>query len=208
MRTICYTVTMNILRGVFHSVFPGTGLNKSLRILIMLNMVFTFVVGVFAPFYAIFVQRIGGDIAFAGVSWAVFTIISGILILFFVKWELRVREQELLLALGYFIRGIVFISYAFMVSMSQLIMTQALWGIAVAIGVPAFDAIYSAHTSRDGSIAEWGGLEGMSYLASGFAALIGGFAIKSFGFQPIFFAMATVSFFLALYVWLLPRDVL
>ena len=199
---------MDALRSIFHGVFPGAGLNKSLRILITLNMIFTFVVGVFAPFYAIFVQKIGGDIAFAGMSWAVFTIISGVLMLFFIKWELHVREQELLLALGYLIRSVVFISYAFMESMSQLIMTQVLWGIAAAIGVPAFAAIYGAHTSREGSIGEWGGLEGVSSIATGVAALVGGLVIESFGFQPIFFAMSGVSFLLALYIWLLPRDVL
>jgi MFS family permease len=199
---------MHVVRKIFQTIFPGGGLNKSLRILIVLNMIFTFTVGVFAPFYAIFVQKIGGDIAFAGMSWAVFTIISGVLMLFFVKWELRVREQELLLALGYLIRSAVFVSYAFMSSMSQLILTQVLWGIAAAIGVPAFAAIYSAHTSRDGSIGEWGGLEGVSAIATGVAALVGGFAIEAFGFQPIFFVMAGISTLLALYIWMLPREVL
>ncbi len=195
-------------KKLFQAIFPGGGLNRSLRILITLNMIFTFTVGVFAPFYAIFVQKIGGDIAFAGLSWAVFTIISGVLMLFFVKWELRVREQELLLALGYLIRTAVFVSYAFMSSMSQLILTQVLWGIAAAIGVPAFSAIYSAHTSREGGIGEWGGLEGVSAIAAGMAALVGGFAIEAFGFQPVFFGMAGISFLLALYIWALPRDVL
>lgn len=199
---------MNTLRRAFKLLFPGEGLNKSLRILIMLNMTITFVIGVFAPFYAVFVVKIGGDIAFAGLSWAVFGIISGVLTLFFTKWELRVTEQELLLALGYFIRGIVFLSYAFMSSMSQLILTQILWGVAAAIGVPAFDAVYSKHTSRDGSIAEWGGLEGISSIATGTAALVGGLVIQSFGFQPIFFVMSGVAFLLSAYIWLLPRDIL
>jgi predicted MFS family arabinose efflux permease len=199
---------MNVIRRIFSVVFPGAGLNKSLRILIMLNMAITFVIGIFAPFYAVFVAKIGGDIAFAGFSWAILGIISGILTLFFTKWELRIKEQELLLALGYFIRGVVFLSYAFMASMSQLILTQILWGVAVAISVPAFDAIYSAHTTRDGSIAEWGGLEGVSSIATGVAALIGGIVVQTFGFQPIFFVMSGVAFFLALYIWFLPREVL
>lgn len=171
-------------------------------------MIFTFVIGMFAPFYALFVKQIGGDIALAGVSWAVFEIICGVLTLMFTKWSLRVREQELLLALGYVLRAVVFLSYAYMTSFSQLIVTQVLWGVAAAIGVPAFDAIYSAHTSHDSSIAEWGGLEGMSAIATGFAALAGGYAIKAFGFESIFFMMSGVSFLLAIYIWRLPREVL
>lgn len=199
---------MNVLRIVFHHIFPGSGLNRSLRILISLNMTITFVIGVFAPFYAVFVAKLNDNIAFAGLSWGMFGIVSGVLTLLFTKWSLRVREQELLLALGYFIRGVVFLSYGFMTSMSQLILTQILWGVAAAIGVPAFDAVYSAHTSREGSIAEWGGLEGVSSIATGVAALVGGVAISAFGFQPIFFAMSGIAFFLSLYIWLLPRDVL
>jgi predicted MFS family arabinose efflux permease len=199
---------MPIIRNIFHVIFPGAGLNRSLRILITLNTLFTFVFGIFAPFYAVFVQRIGGDMAFAGFSWAVFGIISGVLTLLFSRWSLRVREQELLLATGYSIRGVVFLSYAFMSSMPQLIVTQVLWGVAVAIGVPAFDALYSTHTSRDASIAEWGGLEGVSSIATGIAALCGGIIIQHYGFQPIFFTMATVTFLLSIYIWIIPRDVL
>lgn len=199
---------MKLIHQVFHYFFPGAGMNKSLRILVILNMVFTFIVGVFAPFYAVFVIKIGGDIAFAGLSWAIFSVVSGVLMLFFIKWELRVREQELLLSLGYFIRAIVFVSYAFMDNMPQLIVTQVLWGVAVAIGVPAFASLFSVHTSRDHSIGEWGSLEGISSIASGVAALIGGLTIEAFGFPVVFLAMAIISFLLGLYVWMLPRDVL
>lgn len=196
------------MREVFQFLFPTVRLNRSLRILITLNMTINFVIGIFAPFYAIFVAKIGGDVALAGFSWAILGIVSGVLTLFFTRWELRVREQELLLALGYVLRAVVFLSYAFMASMPQLLMTQVLWGIAAAIGVPAFDAIYGAHTSREGSIVEWGGLEGVSSIATGIAALIGGLVIQEFGFSAVFFGMSAISFGLALYVWLLPRDVL
>ncbi len=206
---ICYTKRMNIVRVFFHTLFPGGPLNRPLRTLITINVLFTFVVGIFAPFYAVFVvEELGGELAFAGMSWGVFTIISGVLMLLFIKWELRVREQELLLALGYLIRSVVFVSYAFMDSLPQLLLTQVLWGIAAAIGVPAFASLYSEHTSREHSIGEWGGLEGVTAIASGLAALIGGLIIESFGFQIVFFLMAGISFLLALYVWLLPRELL
>ena len=93
-------------------------------------------------------------------------------------------------------------------SMTQLLLTQVLWGIAAAIGVPAFDAVFSAHTSKDSSIAEWGGLEGVTSIAVGIAALVGGYIIKELGFSFIFFGMAALSFFLGVYIWRLPRTVL
>jgi len=183
-------------------------LNRSLRILITLNTGMTFVIGVFAPFYAVYVQKIGGDIAFAGLAWAVMQIVSGVLTIFFTRWSLRVKEQELLLAFGYLLRATVFLSYAFMTSMEQLIFTQVVWGIAAAIGVPAFDAVYSAHTTTNESIGQWGGWEGVAGIAAGVAALLGGFVIQAFGFQPMFLAMSVIAFLLAVYIWQLPREIL
>lgn len=199
---------MSLARHIYLLLLPQVRLNKSLRILIGASTLMNFIIGMFAPFYAIYVVKIGGDIAFAGFSWAVFQVVCGVLMLLFTRWGLRVREQELLIALGYVLRAGVFLSYAFMSSMTQLLLTQVLWGIAAAIGVPAFDAVFSAHTSKDSSIAEWGGLEGITSIAVGIAALLGGYIIKELGFTSIFFGMAALSFFLGVYIWRLPRTVL
>lgn len=196
------------LKQIFQTVLPQEKLNRSLRILITVNTGMVFVVGIFAPFYAVFVENIGGSIAFAGLSWAVFSIVAGFLTLLFSKWQLEVKEQELMLALGYFIRGGVFLSYAFMGSITQLILTQVLWGIGVAIGTPAFDAVYSAHTNKQDSIIQWGHWEGVAAIATGVAALLGGVLIEIAGYPFVFFAMAVFCFLLGTYVWKLPREVL
>ena len=167
-----------------------------------------FIIGMLAPFYAVFVQEIGGNIAFAGLSWAIFSIVAGVLTLLFGNWQLRIKEQELLLALGYLIRGIVFLSYAFMGSMTQLIFTQILWGIGVALGTPAFDAIYSSHTDKEESIVQWGQWEGIAAIATGLAAIIGGILIQSIGYSLVFIGMSIMSILLGIYIWRLPREAL
>jgi predicted MFS family arabinose efflux permease len=196
------------LKELYHLVLPQTKLNQSLRILITVNTGMVFVIGMFAPFYAVFVQKLGGNIAYAGLSWAILLIVTGTLILLFTNLEVKVKEQELLLALGYILRGLVFVSYAFMGSLTQLLFTQVLWGVAAAIGTPAFDAVYQSHTSPSEAISQWGGWEGISSIATGIAALFGGVLIQSFGYNSIFIAMATISFLLGLYVWRLPREML
>lgn len=196
------------LKQVFEYILPQRSFNKALRILIMVNTTMVFVVGLLGPFYATFVQKIGGNIAFAGFSWAVFSIVAGVLTLLFAKWQLKVKEQELLLALGYLIRGLVFISYAFMGSITQLIFTQVLWGVGAALGTPAFDAVYSAHTTKEDSIVQWGQWEGIAAIATGIAALIGGVLIQEIGYSVVFMGMAVICFLLGIYIWRLPREVL
>lgn len=189
--------------------FPARKLNRSLRILIAVNTAMVFIVAMFAPFYAIYVQdKIGGNLAIAGFSWAIYPIVAGILIFIFSQLGMKVKEQELLLALGYFIRGLVFLSYAFMGSIGQLIFTQVLWGIGSALGVPAFDATYGKHTSSEKSIAEWGQWEGMAYIATGAAALISGIVIQLVGYFWLFCLMSAASVILGIYIWFLPRDLL
>jgi hypothetical protein len=194
---------------VIGGIFPARKMNKSLRVLSSVNTAMVFIVAMFSPFYAIYVQdKIGGNLAIAGFSWAVYPIVAGILIFLFSQWGMKVKEQELLLAVGYFIRGLVFLSYAFMGSIAQLIFTQVLWGIGSALGVPAFDATYGKHTSSEKSIAEWGQWEGMAYVATGAAALISGFVIQMVGYFWLFCLMSATSIFLGIYIWLLPRDLL
>ena len=187
---------------------PARKLNKSLRILVMVNTTMVFTVAMFTPFYAIFVQKFNSNIAIVGFSWAVFPIVAGLLTFLFSRWQMKVKEQELLLAVSYFIRGAVFLSYAFMGSISQLILTQILWGVGSALGTPAFDATYGAHTSREGSIAEWGQWEGMAAIATGMAALLSGVIIQMVGYFWLFSTMALVSVFLGIYIWRLPRELL
>jgi hypothetical protein len=199
---------MESFRKIFNFILPGTPLNRSLRILIATNASLVFLLGLFGPFYAVFVVSIGGSIALAGVSWALMMIVSGLLIFLFSNWELKVKEQELLIALGYVLRAGVFLSYAFMTNIPQLLATQVLWGVASAIGTPAFDAVYADHTAKESSIVQWGQWEGISAIMTGIAAIIGGFVIESFGYQVVFISMCLISLFLGLYIWRLPREVL
>ena len=178
----------------------GSRLNKHLRFLIFVNSVLTFVVGMFAPFYAVFVEKIGGGAALAGVSWAVFSIVSGVLILLLSKWELRVKRRHVLLAVGYLIRAVVFLSFAFMDNIPQLLVTQVLWGIASALGTPAFDALYTSNISKEAAIVEWGDWEGISAIATGLAALIGGLLIQTIDFKILFIFMAIIMAVLGIYI--------
>ena len=198
----------NNSKKIYAFIFPKTGLNRSLRILITVNSVLVFVMGLFAPFYAVFVQQIGGSIAFAGLSWAIFSIVSGALIFLFSNWQMKVKEPELLIALGYILRGGVFMSYVFMTNIPQLIITQVFWGVAAALGTPAFDSVYSNHTTKENSIVEWGRWEGIAAIVTGVAALVGGIFIQTFGYETVFIIMAVISFGLGIYVWKLPREVL
>ena len=183
-------------------------MNRGLRILLMVNTLLTFATGLFAPFYAIFVMKIGGDVVFAGLSWGLFSVTTGLLVLIFSDWGLKVQQPERLVALGYIIRSAVFLSYAFMGNIPQLILTQVLWGIGAAVGAPAYDSLYSKHTDQEGSLWQWGQYEGITSIAVGISAIIGGLVIAWLGYTMLFVIMAIIYLISGMYIWSLPKDVL
>jgi predicted MFS family arabinose efflux permease len=178
----------------------GSKLNRNLKILIFVNTVLNFTVGMFAPFYAVFVEKIGGGAALAGVSWALFSVVSGILILLLSQWEFHLKKRHVLLAFGYLIRSVVFLSYAFMGNIPQMLVTQVLWGVASALGTPAFDALYTSNLSKEATIVEWGDWEGISAIATGVAALVGGLLIQAIGFKVLFIFMSITMAALGSYI--------
>jgi predicted MFS family arabinose efflux permease len=196
------------IRELIDHIYSKTKLNRGLKILLMVNTILVFSTGLFAPFYVLFVEKIGGGIALAGLSWGLFSVVTGVLILIFSDWGLKVQRQERLVALGYTIRAVVFLSYAFMDNIPQLIMTQVLWGIGTAVGAPAFDVLYSKHTDNEGSLWQWGQYEGIASIAIGISALIGGLVIAGLGYQMLFIIMAIICLILGMYIWRLPKEVL
>ena len=181
---------------------------RSIRILITVSTLMMFLTGLFAPFYALFVEKLGGGIEVAGESWAVFSIVSGIMILLFRSWESTIQQKRRIMIGGMFLRSFTFILFIFINSFLELILVQALVGISIALINPSYDALFTKHTSEKAAISDWGGWEGMTSIASGLASVTGGYLIKFFGYEAVFIPMAVVSFCTALYLQFLPQEIL
>jgi hypothetical protein len=182
--------------------------NTGLRILLVTSGLGTLVLGLLAPYYVIYVQNLGGSIELAGASLAAFSIASGVLILAFSVWESSVKDQRKLYAVGLLLRSCVFFMYIFISSFYELILTQILLGISVALVNPTFDSLFTKHLTIGKAISDWGGWEGMTAIIAGVAALSGGFVIQHFGFAPMFSLMAFVALGTGVLVLMLPKGTL
>ena len=60
-------------------------MHKQLKLFLVADGFYALAFGMLAPIYAVFVERIGGDILEAGTAWAIFMIVSGIGLLFLGK---------------------------------------------------------------------------------------------------------------------------
>lgn len=150
-------------------------------------------VGLFGPIYAVFVERIGGDLITAGSAYGLFSVITGIMIFFVSKWEDRVKQQEKLILIGFCLSAIGFLGYLFVRATWQLFLVQIILGIAVAIREPAYDSLYSESLDRGKFASEWGLWEAMYYILGAFAATAGGILAKFYGFKTLFIIMFVLS---------------
>lgn len=149
------------------------------------------------PIYAIFVQKIGGDILEASGAVSLFLIVSGVttILVHRLKWSENHRIK--LMIWGWFIWVLGITGYFLISNTATLFITQVLVALGNAVANPAFDAELDDHTDDEIKSYEWGLFEAIQDIVAGLAAIIGGLVATLFGFKVLImlmFGTATVSF--------------
>ncbi len=169
-------------------------MNKIIFFLLLAEFVFTLGAGLYGPIYAIFVQKIGGDILDAGIAWALFLITMATL-------EIPIgrlidkHSKKLFLAAGYLIASAAIFGYIFVSNIWELFFLQIISGIAFALGDPAWDAWFSSVTPRKEKGFDWALYHASTGYGQGFAAIAGGALAQFIGFQLLFLAGGTIAIF-------------
>jgi predicted MFS family arabinose efflux permease len=182
--------------------------NKAIRILLTTNGLILVAGAMFGPIYALFVEEIGGDLLDASYAFGVFAFVAGIVTLLSGKYADKIKENELILVVGYGVMGIGFLGYIFVNSIFSLLIVQGIIGFGEAIYGPAFDVIYSKNLNKNSAGREWGAYGAMDYFTTALGAITGGVLVTLFGFNIIFVIMGLFCILSAIYILLLPRVVL
>ncbi len=182
--------------------------NKALRILLVTNGVILFASAMMGPIYALFVEKIGGDLLDASLTYAIYAFAAGITAFISGRYADKIKENELIIVFGYSMIAFGYFLYFFVDSIWFLFAIQIIIGFGEAIYSPAFDALYTKHIDHHKAGLEWGAWETMNYFIFAIGATIGGILVSLFGFQLIFIIMMIISSGSALYIFLLPRKIL
>lgn len=182
--------------------------NRALRILLFSNWLILIAGAMLGPIYALFVQKLGGDLLTASCTSAMYYLIGGITTLFSGRLADRVENRALIIVIGYCIMGLGFLSYLFVNSIASLLMVQIITGIGDAVYVPAFDAVYSKHLDGGQSGTQWGAYESLWYFTVAAGAVSGGFLVSWCSFSVMFVFMSFLCFASALYIYSTPPKVL
>lgn len=182
--------------------------NKALRILLFTNGLILIAAAMFGPITALFVEKVGGSLLDASFAGGVYALAAGITVFLSGKYSDRIKQQELVVVIGYAIMGVGFLLYTKVDSVWSLLAVQALIGFGEAFYSPSFDAVYSKHLTYHKEGSQWGAWESINYFTATAGAIIGGAIVTAFDFNALFIAMAVLAFASALYIFRLPRSVL
>ncbi len=161
----------------------------------------TFSEGIIVPIYAVFVQKIGGDILEASGAVATFYVVCGLTTLFVhrLKWSQKNRVK--LMTWGWFLWVVGIATYFLISNIATLFLAQVLTALGNAVADPAFDAELEDNTTEETASYEWGQFEALKDIFQGVAAFIGGIVAGVFGFRTLIMIMvatATISFLMIL----------
>lgn len=176
--------------------------NYLYRVLVSSYAISTFAEGILMPIYAIFVQKIGGDILEASGAIAIFLIVNGVATIAIHRIGWSQKHRRLLMVWGWLLWVIGIGSYFVVSSTVTLFITQVLIALGNAIADPAFDAELDDNIDTRLKSYEWGVFGAVQDVLNGIAAIVGGVIASVFGFKVLILCMvlaATISFCLILY---------
>lgn len=145
------------------------------------------------PLYGMFVNKIGGGILDAGIGYAIFSIITGVLTILSSKIKWFSNNLEMVVFLGFTIASVGDLSYILVSSPIGLFMVQATNGISVGLLNPAWETLYTRNTEDGDEHGAWSLWGGGASISTGIAALVGSAITSLLGFNAMFFTTAIVN---------------
>lgn len=163
------------------------------KILLVAALLSYFSGALLGPIYAIFVEKIGGDILDAANAWAIYAIAAGIMTIIFCKIEDNLKfNKNFIIVGGFAIGALATIGYLFVSRPSHLFIVQIMQGIDSATA-PQWDAAYSKVLEKNKESTEWSFVEGGSKIIIGIAAILGGLTANFLGFKILFILMSIIE---------------
>jgi MFS family permease len=149
-----------------------------------------FVSGMLGPLFAVFTEKIGGDVLDISWVWATYMIITGIIIVAIGKISDKSISKEKLVVVGFLLSSIFTFGYLLVSKPLHLFIVQIGLAIATALSSPTWDALYARYEDKKHDGYTWGLVDGGEQIVPGVAILIGGFIVVYLGFKTLFITMA------------------
>ncbi|MBI2673498.1 hypothetical protein HYX19_04505 [Candidatus Woesearchaeota archaeon] len=123
-------------------------MKKKEKILLYGSNIWALGEGMLGPLFAVFTQRIGGNILDIAWAWALYLMVAGVLVILVGKISDGILSKEKLMVTGYALNAIFTFSYLFVSSPLHLFFVQGGLGIAFALSNPTWNALYAKYEDK------------------------------------------------------------
>jgi MFS family permease len=167
--------------------------SRTTKILLLGANIWYFGEGMLGPLFAIFAERIGGDILDITWAWATYLFLTGVVYIVVGKLISGKKYKAKIMVAGYGLNALFTFGYLFVSSPLQLFFVQAGLGIAEAIGTPAWDALYAKNVDKEADTYAWGLAGGQSQIVTAIAIIGGGLIVHYISFNTLFIIMGIIQ---------------
>ncbi|MFC1625314.1 MFS transporter [Patescibacteria group bacterium] len=180
------------------SYFNLRKINIVIRILTVSDVIIISSFGLISPIFAIFVTNTvkGGSVAVAGLAAGIYLITRSIfqiplgILIDKIKGE---KDDFWAMLIGSILFSIIPLFYLIISTPLHLYVVQFFYGIATAMVIPSWYAIFTRHIDKNYEGVEWGAYQTFVDLGAAGTAFLGGFLAQKFGFPPLFILVSFVS---------------
>lgn len=168
-------------------------LSQTSKTLLLGANIWYFGEGMMGPLFAIFAEKVGGDILDITWAWSTYLVITGLLYIVMGRLLNNKSYKAKVMVLGYSLNAVLTFGYLLVDSPIKLFLVQAGLGIAEAIGTPAWDALYAKNMNDNVDTYAWGLSTGQSQIATGVAFGLGGLITHFISFDALFVTMGCIQ---------------
>lgn len=173
-------------------------MNKKARILLYSSNIWFFGEGLLGPLFAVFSQKIGGNVLDIAWAWAVYLVVSGVFEIGVGKLSDSKIDKTKLMIAGYILNAAATFGYLMVSNQLQFFALQVALGVAAALATPTWQALYAKYADKDHDGYAWGLADGDAKIITGVSAVLGGVIVSTVGFSWLFFIMGLLQTFAAL----------
>jgi hypothetical protein len=168
-------------------------MNRMDKLLLKASFYATFGETMLLPVWAVLTTRVGGSLVDAGIGYALFSIVTGLVVVLCGRTQWYARHLNCMVFWGFAINGIADVSYIFMHDKWQFFSIQCIVGLSVGLLNPAWDGLYCDNIDKEQGARKWSFWTGGISIVEAAAAISGTLVLRYFGWNALFISMGVVD---------------
>ncbi|OIO26689.1 hypothetical protein AUJ14_01310 [Candidatus Micrarchaeota archaeon CG1_02_55_22] len=169
----------------YNTIVPTHIRKRSLNLLILASVLGSLSGAIYAPFYAIFVQGIGGDVLLAGISQSAYFVTAGLTALISGRIADKYGKRKMVVT-GFVLLFAGDVMLVFVSSIETLILAEFVLGIGLSLTNPAWSGLFASLLAKGEESTYFGRLEFLYNIGFSVAAIFGALVIQYSGFTALF----------------------